>query len=368
MGADTMNTFQTNGQFESNMNFSRGPVGTGRSWVAIGVGLAFGLVAMHVFVTRPMMKQMNHLQEQVTTLTRDLELIGGLRDQWTAAADVVSAAAESKRQINEAWKSLAAIDEFREGVETELGRFNQLSATLAQVRSIHDEIGTLQSSLTQQGASILAIKRTVAQFEQARKDLTEEINLLRTARHQLAEFDQFADEIARQRWGIEQGRQALENLLIIKNDIVRSSHDIEFARRRTDTMLDMITRLRGDDVKVGTALDNLSRLEQIRDRLSTSGEQINGAVQSLELIEGFQRGITLDSDRLASLTQSINQIATLATSSEDLLKLLMPLARQKEGELNQEAEIQSSIKEILKQQREDAIPSTLEPVSDKRVE
>ncbi|MBX9655641.1 hypothetical protein K2Y11_18655 [bacterium] len=363
-----MNTFQSNGQFESNMNFSRGPVRTGRSWVTIGVGLAFGLVAMHVFVTRPMMKQMNHLQEQVTTLTHDLELIGGLRDQWTAAADVVSAAAESKRQINEAWKSLAAIDEFREGVETELGRFNQLNATLAQVRSIHDEIATLQSSLIQQGASILAIKRTVAQFEQARKDLTEEINLLRTARHQLAEFDQFADEIARQRWGIEQGRQALENLLIIKNDIVRSSHDIEFARRRTDTMLDMITRLRGDDVKVGTALDNLIRLEQIRDRLSTSGEQINGAVQSLDLIEGFQRGITLDSDRLASLTQSIHQIATLATSSEDLLKLLMPFAKQKEGGQNQEAEIQSSIKEILKQQREDAIPSTLEPVSDKRIE
>jgi len=367
-----MNNFQTNGQFNSgsisNSNFSQVPGRTGRSWVAIGVGLAFGLVAMHVFVTRPMLKQMNHLQDQVTTLTKDLELIGGLRDQWTAAADVVSATAESRRQINEAWKSLAAIDEFREGVETELGRFNQLNATLAQIRSIHEEIGTLQSSLTQQGASILAIKRTIAQFEQARTDLTDEIKLLRTARAQLAEFDQFADEIARQRWGIEQGRQALENLLIIKNDIVRSSHDIEFARRRTDTMLDMITRLRGDDAKIGPALDNLIKLEQMRDRLSTSGEQIDGAVKSLELIEGLRNGIILDSDRLASIKQSINQIATLATSSEDLLKLLMPLARQNDVQQRRDAEIQSSIREILKEQREDTVPSTLEPVSEKRIE
>ena len=364
-----MNNYQPSSTCGSNSNLANAPVRSNRGWVPVIAGLAIGLVAMHVFVTRPLLKQINSLQQQVQTVTRDIELVAGLRDQWTAAADVITAAAESRREVNEAWKSIEAIRQLREGVEIEAGRFNELAATLAQIRSMHDEVATLQGSLSQQAASILAIKRTVAQFDQARTDLNDEIKMLRSARAQLAEFNNFSDEIARQKWGIEQARQSLESLLLIKNDVIRSSHDIEFARRRTDTMLDIVSRLRSEGAQVGTALDNLARLEQMRDRLNSSSQQVIGAIQSLDILEGFQKGITLDYDRLAYLRSSIEKITNIACSSEDILKLFMPIARQQEFSRENDAEIRAATRAILDIQRDDnTIPSTLEPVSDKRIE
>lgn len=296
-------------------------------------GIALGLVGAHFFVTRPMTLELAQVQRQIRGLEQQIELVAGLRDEWTQANDLVCGLADRRRQLDDAWAAVRAID--------------SLAGSLDVVKDLQSRLVALKDAAVQGAMGIPVAERVLARQNELNHCLAVQLTKLHETKKQWDALASMTDDIQRQSWGVEQARQSFHNLILLKNDILRSSHDIEFARRRADSLVDIASRLRGDGAQIGSALDNLAKLESIRNRLNGDGEEIVSAIDTLEILERFQKEFADHAGRFEEFRATLGHVNVLATSIEELVEAVEPLAELHDIRRLDDAQVRAAARAIL---------------------
>jgi DNA repair exonuclease SbcCD ATPase subunit len=325
-------------------------------------GLIVGVAITYAAVTRPMLQQMNAVRQEMSDINRDLALVAGLRDQWVVAADVSTALARSKAEIDEAWQSLGSIRALRNELAAEAEQARKSQEIIASMASLRSDLETLAGGLPGQIAQLAVERRAIEQVRASRKEMARELTSLRTARRELVDMNKFINETVRQATDVESARQSLGQLTQLKSDILRHSHDIEFARQRTDSILDVVRQLRSEGAQIGSAADNLAKLHELSIRVNQGTRDISGAVETLDLLSGFRTELAAESRKISGMKQSLADIAQIAGSTEQILKAMRPVAQMQDLREQSDADVRAAARAILDRRRSQE--QDLQPVSD----
>lgn len=317
------------------------------AWFSLLLGISLGFVGMHVFVARPLTREFAAVRREVRTLERNLEFLSGLRDEATAAIDVASALRERREEIDGAWRAVEAYEKLETALAEQARRIEESLAALEGVAQVQDRLARLKDGVLRQSAGLVAAERILDRGRDAFAELEAHARGLSEARDRVQGLAAIADEIGRQSWGGAQARRALDDLVLLKNDLVRSSHDIEFARRRADSLVEMAARLRSDQAQIGPAVENLGRLESLRDRLAGDGERIVDAIEAHEVLARFQEEFIDRSRRLEGLTPALVQLTVLSKSVGELIEAMRPAAELHDLRRLSDAELRRAARSIL---------------------
>lgn len=329
-------------------------------WATLLLGISIGFVGMHLFVTRPMLREMSNLDRKVQGLGRDIEVLTGMRDRWMASSDVASALAEQDSRIDRAWMALESMDRLGNALDAQADRSARSLVDIDRIRVVNDRLAELKSAAIRQSAGLVLAERVLDRHRAILGEWTGELAQLRETRPQLAELSDTLELVRRQSAGAEQARQAVDGLVLLKNDVIRSSHDIEFARRRADSLVEIVSRLRSEKCQLGPAIENLARYESIRDNLTDHRDQIVSAIDALEILRRCQAECASHARKIDGLRESLANVNTIAKSVDELVSAVRPLAELHDLRRLDDADLRAAAKAILDKENSDQ--QTLDPV------
>ncbi|MCA8989261.1 MAG: hypothetical protein KDA78_16555, partial [Planctomycetaceae bacterium] len=354
-----------------------------RMWSMVAAGLMCGFLGMYLTVTRPMSSRMAMLEGELAGMQQEMHQLVGTRDELWRTNDLLTGLRQQQRQMAEVEASLASIRQMRHNVlslaagnEVAMDTLQQMASMqktlvnqapqITETKAALAQMVTLQGEIVQIGNSARISQQTIAAVDETMKSMRESADLAVVAMNEMqdqmdgqTEMISNAKMIFTQMEGvmtamidaqavIETSQKVTESLESMQEQVAATAAGIPQAREQLSEM----TALRDDIANqkpqtMTMAKQNWNEMVTFHDHLAASKTPISSAIETVELLEDFQKQIALQANELASMRRELQEITMLKVTVEETLAVLKPLIQLSDLRRMSDTEVRDAARVIL---------------------
>lgn len=358
-------------------------------WGLMLVGIAIGFLVLDVMFRRPLMQEMASVKRELVSVEKGMRDLVGVKDSAWEASHLLAALQAQKQQLEAARAALGDLREFRLSVESEAQRTDEAVASL-------DQIVELQKRVSSQRESVVAVEQVLSDIvklherlvseKQTQEEAVASLNRVSELHKQVRDAGKEAEvaavevqklgdlrtKVLENSTGVEQAQRDAAELIALK-DSVRKVDDLPAAQESANMLLALRDSLRPNDDSTKQSQNHAEQLLSLRDELAanaedtqlaqknwtsvrkleadlkTAGGDVAEAIETLELLTDLGTELRQQTQSLASVRQSMMEIAMMETTIGRVLRILEPLAQVKNLTRLSDSEVRSAARAILDQ-------------------
>jgi len=363
----------TNGIFPTN-DADEHPIWTAIekvNWTSFVVGLTSGLVTLHLITTRPLLKQIEGLQDRISSVQADVETIAGAEDDIRKTNGLLNAIARQNEQLEAARASIASLEQLQRDVRTQarlasqaheeltaLTDLNQrlintvalqseVKSVLDEIRSVHDDAAALGVEAEQLAASMGgadAALKEVANLQQRILNAADQVDEADAA---LAGMTNLQSNVIATEANTNEANAKLNGMLALQNTLAKASN-LDTAHANTDRLLELQTRIATDErLQLGDAEESLERLAVLQQSIASQSQQLGDGIDALELVTEFHGELYDQVAQMQDLRRQLTELILLEATVGRAIETLRPLAELSSLRRIDSEEIRSMARTIL---------------------
>ena len=365
-------------------------------WGMLTAGLAIGFMGMYFSVTRPMSMRMQMVESNLSLMQAEMHQLVGTRDNIWKTNDLLTGLRQQQRQLAEVEQSLVAIKQVNNEVialssnhelamrtihevETLQTALIENKSSMAQSREVIANIAMLQQSVVKLGSSaqsqqsgIVAATKALSDVEKLTSRVISQKELIAQADTVIDSVDELSSLLIQQEEPLSASKNVVTDMAALQGDLVRQGEMIPVSLDTVQKMASLETALAGrDQATVMQAASNLKEMMKFQDELSAGGQRITDAIQTIELLEGFQAEIEIQTGLLSKMRRDLMEITFLESTVNQTLLVLKPLIQLSDLRRMSNTEIREAARVILDRRTADSRSDknrTPEKIAERKIE
>lgn len=335
------------------------------SWLMLAAGLAVGFVGLQLFVAGPMSREIQQMRRDLAQVERRMNNLVGARDAVADANTLLAGLQTQQAQIEAARESLQSIRKLQGDLIDEAGRNPAAARSLGLVKSLHarlidqklateladssfEQMKSLQDRVTAEVESNLLASKALDEFVALKEQVNGQADSLEQSQAVLSQFIQLAHQLRGQSAGIAEARMSLDGLEALKAGISEAARDLEVAQavsaqlvsleeqlaqggeqatlasQQADRLIGLSETL-AQDLDIGKSGENLAALLQLQKQVSEQSPRIADAIDTLEVLSGFQDEFAAQIQVLDEMRRDLVEISLMQTTLGKVTRMLQPL-------------------------------------------
>ena len=337
-----------------------------QSWAMLVVGVTLGFVGLHFLMARPMTREMERMQRDLTLVEQRMQDLVGARDEVWETNSLLSSLKAQQGQTEEARLALQSIRELRGNLIDEashngdatksLELASRLQSRLIEQRpvieaadSAFEQMQAVENRLVAQRETnesaaktldeIVAIKNTVRtqsqDVELTKQTLNQMVVLGQELRGQsegMAEAAEGLKSLANLKTGLTKAAENLEvaqsvsdQLVALELRLAEGGQQVEVATERATSLIALNNQLNGKDLNLLASQQNLDGMLKLQGTLAGQSKSVIDAVQTLELLGGFHEEFVSQIQILGEMRRNLLEISLMETTVSRVSRMMKPL-------------------------------------------
>ncbi|MEK6258439.1 MAG: hypothetical protein AABP62_07435 [Planctomycetota bacterium] len=337
-----------------------------QSWAMLVVGITLGFVGLHFLMARPMAREMERMQRDLTLVEQRMQDLVGARDEVWETNSLLSSLKAQQGQTEEARVALQSIRELRGNLVDEASHNIEATKSLELAARLQSRLIEQRPVIEAAGNALEQMQavenRLVAQREtneSAAKTLDEMVAIKNTVRTQAEDvelakgtLDQMVaigQELRGQNGGLAQAASGLKGLATLKAGLTNAAENLEVAQSVSDQLIALELRLadggqqadvateraaglitlsnqlNGNDLNLVASQQNLDGMLKLQKTLAGQSKSVIDAVQSLELLGGFHDEFVTQVQVLGEMRRTLLEISLMETTISRVSRMMKPL-------------------------------------------
>lgn len=342
------------------------------TWAMLSAGLAIGFMGMYFSVTRPMSQRMQMVESNLSLMQTEMHQLVGTRDDLWKTNDLLTGLRQQQRQLVEAEQSLVAVRHMKNEVLSLAGNYQTAMQTIEEMETLqtalidnqsrmpqtHEAIASmtmLQKSVVKLGSSaqarqteIAAATKTVSQMEKLTSRMISQKETVAAADAVIDSVNAMASSLTKQEKALSHSKTIVDQMATLHGNLAKQGELMPASEATVQKMVAFEMKLANSNQEVAIkAASNLKELIQFQEDLSVGGEQITAAIQTIELLEGFQSEIAIQTGALSKMRRDLMEITFLESTVKQTLQVLKPLIQLSDLRRMNDAEIREAARVIL---------------------
>lgn len=307
------------------------PEAPSRSYAPIVTGVVVTVLALHMVVTRPLMKKIDSLNQQVISMQSELNSVAGSQADAWETNDLLTALTIQAERLDSADLALARFDGLASRLDGLNDRVVALSTVTDNAFAVVDDFDTLHDRLAAAAGESGAICQDLKDIEQVTDRLDELASF--TPRHrdaldvlhmQSGEMTAIAARLEMETDTVEAADQTLAKLTTIASKLERT--DTSRAATTTEGLINIVGRIDTEGTALlGPAGNVLADLRVATSGLETQGERLESLIESAEALHDFETEIAQHIRGLDQIRRELIEFAMLDSTIARVTRTLEPL-------------------------------------------
>ena len=337
-----------------------------QSWAMLVFGITLGFVGLHFLMARPMAREMERMQKDLTLVEQRMQDLVGARDDVWETNSLLSSLKAQQGQTEEARLALQSIRQLRGSLVDEASHNGEAAKALELAAKLQSRL-IEQRPATEAAETVLeqmqvVESRLVAQHEtneSAAKTLGELIAIKTTvrtqaedvelARESLNQMVRIGQELREQNDGLVLAATGLKGLANLKTGLTNAAENLEVAQSVSDqlvalelrlaeggqqaelateraaSLITLKNQLNGEDLNLVASQQNLDGMLQMQKSLASQSKSVVSAIQALELLGGFHDEFVTQIQVLGEMRRSLLDISLMETTITRVSQMMKPL-------------------------------------------
>ena len=341
-------------------------------WGMLTAGLAIGFMGMYFSVTRPMSQRMQMVESNLSLIQAEMHQLVGTRDDIWKTNDLLTGLRQQQRQLVEAEQALVAIREMKneivsltdnhemamqtiqkvEMMQTALiesqSQIPKSEAAIAQMDELQKSVVKVGSSAQSQQSNIIAASQVMDKMEKMTSRIVKQKETIAVADAVVDSVDTLSSSLVQQKEMLTESGTIVTQIATLQNDLGKQGEKMAASQATVQQMKELESTLANSDQKAAmVASQNLKQMMNFQDELSTSGQRISSAIQTIELLEGFQTEIATQTGLLSKMRRDLMEISFLESTVNQTLQVLKPLIQLSDLRRMSDSEVREAARVIL---------------------
>jgi len=356
-------------------------------WSMLTAGLVFGFLGMYMSVTKPMSERMHLLEAELTAMQSNMQHLVDSNDGIWKTNDLLTGLRQQQRQLLEAEKSLASIRRLRNevltlaaGQETAMQTLRQMTVmqealeerskniddsrnALANMVSLQDHVIRLGDSAGQSRDSLIVAKRAMGDMRDLHERIERQANSMGAAGDVVTAMTDLTDDLMDKQQQIDESQKAIQKIDQLQTALIeQGGTKTEAAEESLQKMANLEAKLvRHQAGDLDQAAENVDRMILFQRKLAEDNTKLISAMQTVELLEGFQNEIERQATSLNKMRTDLQEVAMLKSTVEETLAVLKPLVQLADLRGMSDREVRQAAQSILdrriaSQEADQAVP------------
>lgn len=337
-----------------------------QSWLMLVAGISVGFVGLHFLMARPMSREIERIHQNMAQVEQRMQDLVGARDEVWEANSLLSSLKAQQGQIVEARGALQSIRELRSDLIEEAVRNPQATASLESAARLQSQIidqkpivdaaevsfermASLQDQLKAEIESNKAASGALSEMIAIKNEIRLQADDLEQTKKTLGELVQLAEQLRQQTDGLAPANRSLEGLATLKAGLTKAGENLEAAQAVSDQLVSLEQRLVDGGQMAVTATEraeqlialnkkldgtidlaksqqNLDGLLDIQQHLLVDSKSVADAIQSLEVLTGFQEEFVSQIQVLGEMHRNLVEISMMENTLSKVSRMMQPLA------------------------------------------
>jgi len=335
-------------------------------------GLAIGFMGMYFTVTRPMSKRMQMVESNLSLMQTEMHQLVGTRDALWKTNDLLTGLRQQQRQLAEAEQSLVSMRQMKNEVLSlaseqqsamqTLQGMKSMQATLIKNQSSMDQsrkalasIAMLQKNMVKLGesaitaqAEIVTAQKTMNEMEKLTTRMVSQSENIASADLVIDSVDELSASLVQREEPLTHSKSIVSQMASLQDSLMQQTKMMPAAEETVQKMTALEDRLAGHDQEVAMqAASNLEKMMMFQKELSAGSEHITAAIQTVELMEGFQSQIEDQASMLSGMRRDLMEITFLESTVKQTLQVLKPLIQLSDLKRMSNTEVREAARVIL---------------------
>lgn len=336
------------------------PDPTPRSYAPIVVGVTLTIIALHMVITRPLLKRIDSLNQQVLVMQSELDAVAGSQADAWRTNDLLTALTIQAERLDSADLALSRFD----GLAGRLDQLNDRVATLSKhtddAFKIVADFDSLHTRLTAAAGESGAIDRDLRDIEK----MTDRVDAMaaRTPQHrdsldvlalQSSEMVAIATRIATEEKTIATAKSTLGELTSLASTLKKT--ETTDAINTSNQLIAMGKKIAIDGTALlGPANTVLAGLRQATGGLETQGERLESLIESAEVLQDFETELAHHIRGLEDIRRELIEFAMIDSTIDRVATTLEPLTELARLRRIQPQDLQLVVDGLKEQRLEEA--------------
>ncbi len=342
-------------------------------------GLAIGFMGMYFTVTRPMSMRMQMVESNLSLMQTEMHQLVGTRDALWKTNDLLTGLRQQQRQLAEAEQSLVSMRRMKndvislaadhetamqtlQGMETmqaalieNQSRIDQAEKALASMAMLQKNVAMLGESAMAVQKEIVAAKKTVDAMEMLTTRIADQSENIASADLVIDSVDELSASLMQREEPLSHSKKIVNQMASLQESLKAQAEMMPAAEEAVQKMAALESSLAGHDQTVAMqAASNLKEMMKFQKELSAGSEHITAAIQTVELMEGFQSQIEEQASMLSGMRRDLMEITFLESTVKQTLQVLKPLIQLSDLKRMSDTEIREAARVILDRRIADA--------------
>ncbi len=335
-------------------------------------GLAIGFMGMYFTVTRPMSMRMQMVESNLSLMQTEMHQLVGTRDSLWKTNDLLTGLRQQQRQLAEAEQSLVSIRQMKnevlslsedyelamqtlKGMEAMQAALIKNQSGVGQSRQALESLAMLQKNMIELGKAaetarkdIVVAEKTMDQMEKLTARMVNQSENIASAGQVIDSVDELSASLIQREEPLTHSKSIVNEMAALQESLKEQAEMIPAAEQTLQKMAALENSLASHDQTVAMqAANNLREMMKFQKELSTGSDQITSAIQTVELMEGFQAQMEKQASMLSGMRRDLMEITFLDSTIKQTLQVLKPLIQLSDLKRMSDTEIREAARVIL---------------------
>jgi len=357
-------------------------------WGILVIGLVAGLIGMKVFVSDPVLKELQSMKREMASIQIEMQDLVGTKHEVWETNNLLSALQTQSRYLKNADDSLQVLRKLRIGLEAEGIKSAKAIASVESLQQLQNNIldqadftesaaeslaqmVSTQDQLVTEHATTVRAQAALNEFCDFKTRIQDEAEGLDKADEALAGFGLLKESVLNQSKDLAKAQQGFTQFVDLKNFIQQESDDVaeatqstgkllalkesivlrggntESARKTSERLLGLRDQLIDQEQKTKTAQVSLDHLVSLQKQLTENSDQIVDAIQSFEILTNLYDQLQMQVKSVSGLRRDLMEIVLMESTISRAMKILEPLVQLSDLRRLSQSEIRDAARTVM---------------------
>lgn len=307
------------------------PDANSRSYTPIVVGVTLTVLALHMVITRPLLKKVDALNQQIVSMQSDLDAVAGSQADAWRTNDLLTALTIQAERLDSADSALARFD----GLAARLDGLNERVVALSTVTdnafavvddfdTLHDRLAAAAGDAETVGRDLDDIAAVSDQIDALAAKTPLQRDSLDVLHLQTNEMGAIAARLEMESDTVATAEETLDELAAIATRLEKTP--TERASQTADSLISIAGRIDADGTALlGPAGNVLAGLREATSALETQGPRLESLIDSAEVLEDFEMELAQHIRGLDTIRRELIEFAMMESTLNRVACTLEPL-------------------------------------------